>query len=110
MNEGGNPAAEAPVELVGQSPVDQHANRRVSALMVDLMLRDGIPPHVIGGALIANLTLVLCSACPTVALANRALNEAAAALKANKRLAPKLVAQAAAGRHAAEPALKAGVQ
>jgi hypothetical protein len=90
--------------------LDDHASRRVSALMVDLMIRDGIPPHVIGAALVANLTIILCSASPSVAVANRAINEAVVALKANKRLVPGLVAKASAGRHAAEPAIKAGLQ
>jgi hypothetical protein len=94
---------------VAPSP-DEVAKRQIAELCTRLMIVHGVQPHVIGAALIANLTLVTCSACPTVADANRAMNEAVKALRSNRRHVPMLVARAAAGRHAAQPAVEAGRQ
>lgn len=101
--------AEAEVDLVpgGIQPAppaaspDQRARERIAALTVELMMKDGIPPHVIVGALLANLTLVICSAASSVGEAMRSLGVAAEALKANKRLVSTLHGKAAATRHVA---------
>lgn len=91
-------------------PADQRARERISALVLELMMRDGIMPHVIAGALVANLTVTICSSAPSLAEANRGLNAAAEALKANKRFAPTLLAQAAQTRHAVENLPQGGRQ
>lgn len=88
------PQAAAPV-------AGQDAQTRIGALIVELMMKDGVAPNVIAAALVANLTLAICSASPSVAAANSGLNAAASMIRANKRLVPALQARAASARHVA---------
>lgn len=98
------PAAEYPV---AEDPADKSAREKIAALTVALMLEHGVQPHVIVGALVANVTLLCCSTAPDVAQAHRSLNAAAKALKDNKRLVPMLVAKATVTRAAAANVSKA---
>lgn len=80
---------------------DTYARRAIANTTTELLLSAQVPPHIIVGALLANVALIICSATRNVVEARRGIDQAAKGLRWHKTLAAMLVSSAAGGVHAA---------